>query len=196
MADGPVRQQARRGRVEPAVGQQLVEHRQQPAVRRRRRRRGRSPRSTPGAVHGGTLRARLGAMQLGMIGLGRMGANMVRRLEQAGHECVGYDVDADGRRRARPARAMTGAASLDDVRRRARPRRATSGSWCPAAFVDATIAALAPLLEPRRHDHRRRQLVVPRRRRPGRAAAPPSTASTTSTSARAAASTASSAATA
>ena len=33
-------------------------------------------------------------MQLGMIGLGRMGANMVRRLIAAGHECVGYDVSA------------------------------------------------------------------------------------------------------
>ena len=34
-------------------------------------------------------------MQLGMIGLGRMGANMVRRLERAGHECIGYDIDAE-----------------------------------------------------------------------------------------------------
>ena len=70
-----------------------------------------------------------GAMQLGMIGLGRMGANMVRRLMAGGHECVGYDVERGGdrrpRRRGRPRRPHA-----RGVRRRPRPHRATSGSWC------------------------------------------------------------------
>ena len=44
-------------------------------------------------------------MQLGMIGLGRMGANMVRRLMKNGHQCVVYDRSADARQGARRARA-------------------------------------------------------------------------------------------
>jgi 6-phosphogluconate dehydrogenase len=83
-------------------------------------------------------------MQLGMIGLGRMGANMVRRLMRDGHECVVYDVSAD----AVDAMATEGAIptkSLEEfVARLQRPRAA----WVmvPAAFVDDTIAALVPHL--------------------------------------------------
>ena len=84
-------------------------------------------------------------MQLGMIGLGRMGANMVRRLEQGGHECVGYDIDAAAVSEL-TGEGMAGAASLNKlVDQLARPRHV----WImvPAAFVDSTIAALAPLLD-------------------------------------------------
>ena len=66
-------------------------------------------------------------MQLGMIGLGRMGANMVRRLMRAGHDCVGYDVDADGRRRRSTGDGMTGASSLEELVAGLDRRRGTSG---------------------------------------------------------------------
>ena len=85
-------------------------------------------------------------MQLGMIGLGRMGANMVRRLQRGGHSCVVYDrsaqaVDALAREGA------TGASSLADFAKRlAKPRAA----WLmlPVAAVDAAIAELLPALDP------------------------------------------------
>ena len=54
-------------------------------------------------------------MQLGMIGLGRMGANMVRRLVRDGHECVVHDVDPDAVARARRRGRITGAGSLADL---------------------------------------------------------------------------------
>src|SRR2546430_4111228 len=53
-------------------------------------------------------------MQLGMIGLGRMGANMVRRLMRGGHECVVWDVSADNVK-ALAGEGATGAESLDDL---------------------------------------------------------------------------------
>ena len=84
-------------------------------------------------------------MQLGMIGLGRMGANMVRRLERAGHECVGYDVDPKAVGVLTDETGMAGADSLEAfVGKLAAPRHI----WImvPAAFVDATIASLVPLL--------------------------------------------------
>jgi 6-phosphogluconate dehydrogenase len=83
-------------------------------------------------------------MQLGMIGLGRMGANMVRRLERAGHQCVGYDVD-DAAVAQLAAEDVTGASSLADLVGQLDPPRHV---WImvPAAFVDTTIAGLVPLL--------------------------------------------------
>ena len=84
-------------------------------------------------------------MQLGMIGLGRMGANMVRRLIGGGHACVVFDrspkaVEALGKEKA------LGASSLADfIAKLAKPRAV----WLmvPAAVVDQTIAGLGPLLE-------------------------------------------------
>jgi 6-phosphogluconate dehydrogenase len=84
-------------------------------------------------------------MQLGMIGLGRMGANMVRRLERAGYECAGYDIDPAAVS-ALAEEGMTAATALSGlVDKLARPRHV----WImvPAAFVDSTIGALAPLLD-------------------------------------------------
>jgi 6-phosphogluconate dehydrogenase len=84
-------------------------------------------------------------MQLGMIGLGRMGSNMVRRLMRAGHTCVGYDPNADAVK-ALVADGAVGAWSLDEfVKRLEKPRSA----WMmvPASVVDSSIAQLAPLLE-------------------------------------------------
>ena len=63
-------------------------------------------------------------MQLGMIGLGRMGANMVRRLMRAGHTCVVYDPSPDAVK-ARSPTAPIGASSLDEfVKRLEKPRGA------------------------------------------------------------------------
>ena len=85
-------------------------------------------------------------MQLGMIGLGRMGANMVRRLMRGGHECVVYDRSPQAVADLVKERAI-GAASLADlVGKLATPR----AIWLmvPAAVVDQSIADLLPLLEP------------------------------------------------
>ena len=61
-------------------------------------------------------------MQLGMVGLGRMGSNLVRRLQRAGHECVVYDVDPDAVQRL-AGEGATGADSLDDlIAKLAKPR--------------------------------------------------------------------------
>jgi len=84
-------------------------------------------------------------MQLGMIGLGRMGANMVRRLVRDGHECVVFDVSADAVK-ALVSEGATGAASVADfVGKLSKPRAA----WMmvPAAVVDATLEQLVPLME-------------------------------------------------
>ncbi len=106
-------------------------------------------------------------MQFGMIGLGRMGANMVRRLMKGGHTCVVYDRSAD---------AVAGLV-----------KEGATGSSSLAEFVKKLDTPRAPLpdgsggvrgLERRRaradareggHPHRRRQLPLPRRHRPGEA---------------------------
>src|SRR5271155_210063 len=84
-------------------------------------------------------------MQIGMIGLGRMGANMVRRLLKAGHQCVVFD-RSPGAVKQMVEEKATGAASLADlVKKLDRPRAV----WLmvPAAVVDKTIADLLPFLE-------------------------------------------------
>jgi 6-phosphogluconate dehydrogenase len=83
-------------------------------------------------------------MQLGMIGLGRMGANMVRRLMRGGHECVVYD-RSDAAVKALAAEGAVGASSLDDLVARSTKPRAI---WLmvPAAAVDATLDELVPKL--------------------------------------------------
>jgi 6-phosphogluconate dehydrogenase len=85
-------------------------------------------------------------MELGMIGLGRMGANMVRRLQRAGHHCVAYDVSADAVT-AMESEGVQGARSLDELVAALAPPR---NIWVmvPAAFVADTVARLAPLLSP------------------------------------------------
>jgi 6-phosphogluconate dehydrogenase len=85
-------------------------------------------------------------MQLGMIGLGRMGANMVRRLQRAGHQCVVYDRSPKAVEELVKEKAV-GASSLQDFVQKLEKPRAV---WLmvPAAVVDATIADLLPHLEP------------------------------------------------
>jgi 6-phosphogluconate dehydrogenase len=86
-------------------------------------------------------------MQLGMVGLGRMGANLVRRLVRDGHECVVYDVNAEAASSlAAESGAVTATASLEEfVRALTAPRAA----WVmvPAAFAGDTVASLAGLME-------------------------------------------------
>jgi 6-phosphogluconate dehydrogenase len=84
-------------------------------------------------------------MQLGMIGLGRMGANMVRRLLKAGHRCVVFDRSPDAVNELTKEKAL-GAGSLADlVKKLTKPR----AIWLmvPAAVVDQSIRDLSPLLE-------------------------------------------------
>jgi 6-phosphogluconate dehydrogenase len=84
-------------------------------------------------------------MQLGMIGLGRMGANMVRRLMRGGHECVVYDRNAEAVSLL-AGEGATGAASLEEFVSKLQQPRAV---WImvPAAVVDSTLNELAALLE-------------------------------------------------
>lgn len=85
-------------------------------------------------------------MQLGMIGLGKMGANMTRRLVEAGHEVVGYDLDARAIGRMVEFGAA-GAESLEDLVARLETPRAVWMMVPHGAPVDSTILALRPLLE-------------------------------------------------
>ena len=84
-------------------------------------------------------------MQLGMIGLGRMGANMVRRLMKAGHQCVVYDRNADAVKELAAAGATGATSSADLVKKLTAPRAV----WLmvPAAVVDSSIQELSPLLQ-------------------------------------------------
>ena len=85
-------------------------------------------------------------MQLGMIGLGRMGANMVRRLQRGGHQCVAFDRSADAVKDVAQSGAR-GTNSLQDfVAALSTPR----AIWImvPAAVVDVVLKDLQPLLQP------------------------------------------------
>jgi 6-phosphogluconate dehydrogenase len=84
-------------------------------------------------------------MQLGMIGLGRMGANMVRRLQKNGHQCVVYDRSADSVKEL-SGEGATGSTSLDDfIKKLSKPRAV----WLmvPAGVVDATLHELTSKLD-------------------------------------------------
>ncbi|HET7750086.1 MAG TPA: decarboxylating 6-phosphogluconate dehydrogenase [Terriglobales bacterium] len=85
-------------------------------------------------------------MQLGMIGLGRMGSNMVRRLMKGGHECVVFDMNPASVKQM-AGEGAPGAASLDELVHKLKKPRAV---WLmvPAAVVDSTLQELAPRLEP------------------------------------------------
>jgi 6-phosphogluconate dehydrogenase len=84
-------------------------------------------------------------MQLGMIGLGRMGANMVRRLMNAGHECVVFDLSPDSVK-ALADEGATGSGSMEDFVGKLEAPRSV---WLmvPAAVVDSTLDSLVPLLD-------------------------------------------------
>ena len=83
-------------------------------------------------------------MQLGMVGLGRMGANVVRRLMRAGHTCVVYDVSASAVE-VLVGEGATGAASLEDFVAKLQPPKA---AWVmvPAGYTGETVEKLAALM--------------------------------------------------
>src|SRR5437870_3259283 len=85
-------------------------------------------------------------MQLGMVGLGRMGANMVRRLLKGGHECVVFDMSPAAVTELAKENAVGAASLVDLVKKLEKPRAV----WLmvPAAVVDKTIADVLPALEP------------------------------------------------
>src|SRR6202161_117006 len=85
-------------------------------------------------------------MQLGMIGLGRMGANMVRRLVGDGHQCVVYDMSPKAVEELVKDQAAGSSSLADLVKKLEKPR----AIWLmvPAAVVDKSIGDLLPLLEP------------------------------------------------
>lgn len=84
-------------------------------------------------------------MQLGMIGLGRMGANMVRRLVKGGHQCVVFDMSPQAVQELTQEKAVGSSSLADLVKKLVKPRAV----WLmvPAAVVDKTIADLLPHLE-------------------------------------------------
>jgi len=84
-------------------------------------------------------------MQLGMIGLGRMGANMVRRLMKNGHECVVYDVFPKSVEELVKEKAVGSSSIADFCKKLSKPR----AIWLmvPAAAVDETIAQIVPNLD-------------------------------------------------
>src|SRR5918994_6138689 len=84
-------------------------------------------------------------MQLGMIGLGRMGANMVRRLLEGGHECVVFDMSPKAVEELVKEKAVGSSSLAEFVKKLTKPRAV----WLmvPAAVVDKTIADLIPHLE-------------------------------------------------
>ena len=85
-------------------------------------------------------------MQLGMIGLGRMGSNLVRRLMLDGHECVVYDLNP-ATVQALQGEGAAGASSLDDFVERLSPPR-VAWMMVPAAFVGDMVEKLTALLHP------------------------------------------------
>ena len=85
-------------------------------------------------------------MQLGMIGLGRMGANMVRRLLKEGHEAIVFDMSSKAVEELVAEKAIGSSSPADFIKKLTKPRAV----WLmvPAGVVDKTIAELAPLMEP------------------------------------------------
>ena len=84
-------------------------------------------------------------MQIGMVGLGRMGGNMVRRLMRAGHSCVVYDRSAETVTQLKGEGAI-GTGSIADFVRALAPPRAIC-LMVPAALVDTVASEIAPLLQ-------------------------------------------------
>jgi 6-phosphogluconate dehydrogenase len=85
-------------------------------------------------------------MQIGIIGLGRMGSNMARRLMAAGHTCVAHDIHSEAVQ-ALAAAGAHGAASLAELAATLRPAR-TVWLMLPAAAVDSAIESIVPHLQP------------------------------------------------
>ena len=106
--------------------------------------------------------------QLGMVGLGRMGANIVRRLMRDGHDCVVYDVNPDAVKEL-AGEGATGAVSLDELAEKLDAPRARLGHGPGRRDHREHGRTRSPRCSrSRRRDHRRRQLLLPRRHPPRR----------------------------
>ena len=92
-------------------------------------------------------------MQIGMVGLGRMGANMLRRLANDGHECVGYDLSEENTK-AIQAEGMSATTSLDEFVSMLKPPRI---AWCmvPHGTKNSTVKGDSPALKEVRHLEKR-----------------------------------------
>jgi 6-phosphogluconate dehydrogenase len=84
-------------------------------------------------------------MQLGMIGLGRMGANMVRRLIKGGHQCVVFDMSPKAVQELTQEKAVGASSFADFAKKLDKPR--VVWLMVPAAVVDKSIADILPVLE-------------------------------------------------
>jgi 6-phosphogluconate dehydrogenase len=86
-------------------------------------------------------------MQLGMIGLGRMGGNMVRRLQRGGHQCVAFDRKPEA---AKAIEAEDGAKGFSNLKEFVGALQAPRAIWImvPASVVDSVLADLRPMLQP------------------------------------------------
>src|SRR5438132_13927201 len=85
-------------------------------------------------------------MQLGMVGLGRMGSNMVERLMRGGHSCVAYDRSAQAVQQS-AGKGATGAASLEELVKKLTPPRAVWVMVPAGAPTEGTVADLGKLLQ-------------------------------------------------
>ncbi len=94
-------------------------------------------------------------MQLGLIGLGKMGGNMAERLRLGGHQVVGFDFSADAVKKL-AATGNVGASSLEDLAQKLQGRKAIWIMVPQGKPVDDTIAQARAALESGRHSHRRR----------------------------------------
>ena len=108
-------------------------------------------------------------LQLGMVGLGRMGANLARRAMRDGHHCVANSRGADAVR-ALAAEGATPAFTLDELVAALEPPRAVWVMVPAGATTESVVRDLADRLDRGRHDHRWRQHPLPRRHPPSRRA--------------------------
>src|ERR1700730_2136267 len=106
---------------------------------------GREPRRRRNRSGRGIGASKESVMQLGMIGLGRMGANMVRRLVRGGHQCVVFDRSQKAVQELSQEKAVGASSLADFVKKLQAPRAGLL--MVPAAAVDTTIADLLPFLE-------------------------------------------------
>ena len=126
------------------------------------------PRSMPRLRQGALSKESGDLMQLGMIGLGRMGGNIVRRLMKHGHTAVVYDKDAKAVRGS-PPKAQPAPATLEDFVAQLEKPRTGLGDAAGRQITEATIESAGAHAARRRH-HRRRQHVLEGRRPPRRGA--------------------------
>ena len=104
-------------------------------------------------------------MQIGMIGLGRMGGNIVRRLTRNGHQCVVFDQNPAAIK-ALVGEHIAGSADLKQLVGQLKKPRAVWLMLPAGRITEETVERLGGLLEAGRHHHRRRQFLLQRRHPP------------------------------